>query len=84
MLKTLSINKKRVKQSEIITYQPKTFQNSNIVDGRSVITEHPRTSHKLPETSWRIGSNSSLYSDKKREKILNAKNVKNNKSSTCF
>ena len=33
------------------------------------------------------GSNSSLYSDivtKKSEKFLNAKNVKNNKRSTCF
>ena len=32
-----------VKQSEIITYQRKTF---DIVDITSVITEHPKTSHK--------------------------------------
>ena len=43
-------NRKSVKQSEIITYQPKTFQNPNIVDIKSVITEHPKTSHKLSKT----------------------------------
>ena len=42
---------KSVKQSEIITYQPKTVANPNIVDKKSVITEHPKTSHKLSKTS---------------------------------
>ena len=37
-------NRKSVKQSEIITYQPKTFDTDDI---KSVITEHPKTSHKL-------------------------------------
>ena len=36
-------NTKSVKQSQIITYQPKNFENSNIVDIKS-ITEHPKTS----------------------------------------
>ena len=40
-------NTKSVKQSEIITYQPNLFQNPNINDIKSVITEHPETSHKL-------------------------------------
>ena len=31
-------SRKSVKQSEIITYQPKTFKNANIVDIKSVIT----------------------------------------------
>ena len=35
------------KQSEIITYQPNTFEKPNIVDIKSVITEHSKTSHKL-------------------------------------
>ena len=35
---------KSVKQSEIITYQLKTF---DLVDIKSVITEHPEASHKL-------------------------------------
>ena len=43
-------NRKSVKQSEIITYQPKTFENPNIVDIKSVIIEHPKTSHKLSKS----------------------------------
>ena len=43
-------NRKLVKHSEIITYQPKTFENPNTVDIKSVITEHPKTSHKLSKT----------------------------------
>ena len=31
-------SRKSVKQSEIITYQPKTFKNANIVGIKSVIT----------------------------------------------
>ena len=66
-------NRKSVKQSEIITYQPKTFENPNIVDIKSVITEHPKTSHKLSKTirqAEKVGSNSSLYSDTKKVKIF--------------
>ena len=43
-------NTKLVKQSEIITQLPKTFENSNIVDIKSVIIAHPKTLHKLPKT----------------------------------
>ena len=43
-------NRKSVKQSELITYQPTTYGSPNIVDVKSVITEHPKTSHKLPKT----------------------------------
>ena len=31
-------------------YQPKTFENPNIVDIKSVTTERPETSHKLSKT----------------------------------
>ena len=58
--------------SKIITYQPKTFENSNIADVKSVITEHPKTSHKLSKTirqAEKVGSNSPLYSD--TEKVKN-------------
>ena len=34
---------KSAQQSEIITYQPKAFENPNIVDIKSVITEHTKT-----------------------------------------
>ena len=41
---------KSVKESKIMTQQPKTFENSNIFDIWSVIIEHPKTSHKLSKT----------------------------------
>ena len=43
-------NIKSVKQSKIITQQPKTFQNPNNPDIKSVIIEHPKTSRKLSTT----------------------------------
>ena len=60
---------KSVKQTEVITYHAKTFENSNIVDIKSVITEHPKISHKLSKTirqGEKVGSNRSKYSDKKK------------------
>ena len=54
-------NRKSVKPSEMITYQPKTFQNPNTVDIKSVITEH--SAHTLSKTIRRgekLDSNSSL------------------------
>ena len=66
-------NTKSAKQLEIITYQPKTFENPNIVDIKSVITEHPKTLHKLSKTE-KVGFNSSLYNNTKRsKKFLNEK-----------
>ena len=59
-----------VKQSKLITYQPKTFENPNIVDIKLVITEHPKTTHKLSNTirqAEKVGSNSSIYSDTKEK-----------------
>ena len=53
--------------NRVITYQPKTF---DFVDIKSVITEHPKTSQKLFKTigkGEKVGSNSSLYSDRKSE-----------------
>ena len=41
---------KSVKESKIMTQQPKTFENSNIFNIWSVIIEHPKTSHKLSKT----------------------------------
>ena len=39
-----------VTQSKIITSKPETFENRNIVDIISVITEYPNTSHKVSKT----------------------------------
>ena len=38
------------KESKIMTQQPKTFENPNIVDIKSVIIEHANISHKLSKT----------------------------------
>ena len=43
-------NTKSVNQSKIITYQPKTFENPNVIGIKSIIIEHPKTSHKLSKT----------------------------------
>ena len=43
-------NRKSGKQSEIFTYQPKPFENPNIVDIKLVLTEHPQISLKLSKT----------------------------------
>ena len=40
-------NTKLFKGSKIIIQQPQTIKNPNIVDIKSVIIEHPKTSHKL-------------------------------------
>ena len=66
-------NRKSVKQSETIMYQPKTFKNPNIVDIKSAITEYTKTSHKLSKTivkGEKVSSNSSLYSDTKKIEIF--------------
>ena len=39
-------NKKMVNQLKIITQQPKTIQNLNVTDIKSITTEHPKTSRK--------------------------------------
>ena len=62
-------NTKSGKRSKIITYQPKTFENPNIVDINSTITEHPKTSHNLSKTiiqAEKVGFNCFLSSDTKK------------------
>ena len=81
-LRELKKNGKSVKPTEIVTYQPK-----NIVDTKSVITELPKTSHKLSKTkkqAEKIAYNSSLYSNTKKGRVFKRKKCKNNKTSTCF
>ena len=77
-------NRKSVKQSEAITYQPKTF---GIIDKKSVIIENPKTSHKLSKTirqTEKIRSRSSLYSDTHTHTHTHTHKYKNNKTRTCF
>ena len=76
--------RKSVKQSEIITHQWKNFENSNFVDIKLVITEHPEPLHNLFTSirqAIKVGSNSSLYSDKKKIwMFLKRKKYKNKKT----
>ena len=62
-------NRKSVKQSEIITYQPKFF---DIVGIKSIITEHPKTSYKLSKTIRQAekGSNSPLHRDTEKSENM--------------
>ena len=68
----MELKKEKHKISRIIiTYHPKTLENTNIVDIKSIITEHPNTSNKLSKTARQteqVGSNSSLYSVTKKVK----------------
>ena len=74
-------NTTSIKQSEIITRQPKAFETSKIVDIKSVIREHPNTSHNLSNTE-KVGSN--IYSDTKKVKIFQTKKCKNNEMKQAF
>ena len=41
---------KLVKRSKLITQQPKTFENPNVLEIKSVTIEHPKISCKLSKT----------------------------------
>ena len=62
-------NTKSVKHSEILTYQPKALKKPNILDIKSVITEHPKNLQKLSKTE-KVGSNSSSHSNTKNVEII--------------
>ena len=66
---TIKREKHSVKHSETITYQPKSFENPNIVDIKSIIIEHPKTLHNLSKIGI-VGSSSSFYSDTKIGKFF--------------
>ena len=76
-------NRKSVKQWKIITYWSKTFENPNIIDKKSIIKEHLETSHKLLKTIRQVEKLFILWY-KRHENILNQKNMKKNKTRTCF
>ena len=80
-------NTKSVNQSKIITYQPKTFENPNVIGIKSIIIEHPKTSHKFSKTishAEKVCPNGSLYINKKTENFLNKKYVKIAKREHAF
>ena len=82
---------KSVKQWKIIAYFPKIFESPNIINIKSVITEHPKNSHKLSKTIRQaenisqVSTYSSLYSDTKESKnFLNKRNLKITKRAPVF
>ena len=73
--------------------QPKPLNYRNTIDIKSAIKEHPKTSHKLSKTIkqaekvyqavlTKIVMALYLVKQKKKEKYLNEKNTKNNKTIT--
>ena len=69
------------KPSKLITQQSKTLEKPDIADIKSVITEHPKTSHKLSKTIRQAekvsqvsgadkNSDSSLYGKIKKVKVF--------------
>ena len=86
-------NTKILKRSKIISQQPRTFENLNIVDKTSFTIEYPKTSRKLSQTIKQskrvsqIGSGKSSNSPssnktKKKSRIFfDQKNVKITKQS---
>ena len=68
-------NTKSVKQAKVITYQPKTFKNPNIIDMKSVITKHPKTLHKLLKIIRQTEKAGSLHSDTKKWKFFKRKKM---------
>ena len=66
-------NKKSVKKLEIITYQPKTFENPNTVDKRLVIQDIQKLlinyTRPLGEAE-KVSSNNSLCINAKKVKIF--------------
>ena len=50
MLSIFFKEKKLVRRLKIITQEPKSIENSNIVDIKSIFLEHPKPSRKLSKT----------------------------------
>ena len=69
-------NTKFVKRSRIITQQLKTSENANIVDIKSVIIEHPKTSCKLSKTIRQAEKVSHVGSSKSSNSPLDSETKK--------
>ena len=86
-----SKNKKLVKQLKIITQQPKTTENSNIIDVKSVTIEHSKALKiiRYYEKVFQVNSAdkssiSLLYSETKNIDQKDFKKCKNNEIISCL
>ena len=89
MLKSTTVYKKEkqksIKQSEIIIYHSKTFENPNTVDIKSIITDNRHKLFKTIRQAEKVVSNNSLYGDtKKVKKFSGRKKCKKAKAKTCL
>ena len=83
-----------VKGSKIITQQPKTIENLNVFDMKSVVIEHPKTSRnkaikQAEKVSQASGASkncgSALYSEtKKSQNFLDEKKCKKTQTILCL
>ena len=62
---------KSIEQSQIITYEPESFENPNFIDIKPIIAENPNTSEKLSILEKiNFNSNSSKYNDTRELEIF--------------
>ena len=84
-------NKKLVKQPKIFTQQPKTTENSNIIDVKSVTIEHSKDLKiiRYYEKVFQVNgagkrSTSLLYSETKKINKKDFRKCKNNEIMSCL
>ena len=65
--------------NQIVTQQPKTLENQNIFDIKSVTIQHPKISHKLSKTIRQAKMISQLDAGKSFNKPLYSKIIKSEK-----
>ena len=68
-----------MKQLKIITRQPKTLKNPNIIDIKLVIIEHPKSCHKLSKTIRQAKKVSQAGACKKSNSLSNSETKKSRK-----
>ena len=68
-----------MRRSKIITQQPKTLENPDIIDIKSVTIQHPKTSYELSKTIRQAKMISQLASGKNFNKPLYSKIIKSEK-----
>ena len=68
-----------MRRSKIVTQQPKTLENQNIFDIKSVTIQHPKISHKLSKTIRQAKMISQLDAGKSFNKPLYSKIIKSEK-----
>ena len=69
-------NTKSVKRLKITTQEPKTIENADFVEIKSVIIKHPKSSHNLSKTIMQVGKVSQVGFGKRSNRPLYSKTKK--------